>query len=40
MPFVDISSLHVTERLPGWYGRYFHSASMTFAINLVSLFES
>ena len=31
MPFVDISSLNVIERLPGWYGRYFHSASMTFA---------
>ncbi|MGC2283802.1 MAG: cupin domain-containing protein [Candidatus Acidiferrum sp.] len=31
MPIVDISQLKVTERLPGWYGRYFHSASMTFA---------
>ena len=31
MPFVDISSLPVTERLPGWHGRYFHSTSMTFA---------
>jgi quercetin dioxygenase-like cupin family protein len=31
MPFVDVSSLRVTERLPGWHGRYFHSASMTFA---------
>src|SRR5271155_2207860 len=31
MPIVDTSSLDVTERLPGWYGRYFHSASMTFA---------
>ena len=31
MPFVDISSLRVTERLPGWNGRYFHSPSMTFA---------
>lgn len=31
MPFVDISSLRVVERLPGWYGRYFHSPSMTFA---------
>jgi quercetin dioxygenase-like cupin family protein len=31
MPFVNISSLHVVERLPGWYGRYFHSLSMTFA---------
>jgi quercetin dioxygenase-like cupin family protein len=31
MPFVDINSLKVIERLPGWLGRYFHSASMTFA---------
>jgi len=31
MPFVDTDSLPVTERLPGWHGRYFHSASMTFA---------
>ena len=31
MPFVDISSLKVIERLPGWYGRYFHSPNMTFA---------
>ena len=31
MPFVDTSSLDVVERLPGWYGRYFHSPSMTFA---------
>ena len=31
MPFVDISKLGVIERLPGWHGRYFHSASMTFA---------
>jgi quercetin dioxygenase-like cupin family protein len=31
MPFVDTSNLKVTERLPGWYGRYFHSPSMTFA---------
>jgi quercetin dioxygenase-like cupin family protein len=31
MPFVDIDSLPVTERLPGWFGRYFHTASMTFA---------
>ena len=31
MPIVDVSKLKVTERLPGWYGRYFHSASMTFA---------
>ena len=31
MPFIDTSSLRVIERLPGWHGRYFHSASMTFA---------
>ena len=31
MPFLDISSLPVIERLPGWHGRYFHSPSMTFA---------
>ena len=31
MPFVDVTGLAVTERLPGWFGRYFHSASMTFA---------
>ena len=31
MPFVDINRLNVIERLPGWHGRYFHSASMTFA---------
>jgi quercetin dioxygenase-like cupin family protein len=31
MAFVDVSSLPVIERLPGWRGRYFHSANMTFA---------
>jgi quercetin dioxygenase-like cupin family protein len=31
VPFIDTSSLRVIERLPGWHGRYFHSASMTFA---------
>ncbi len=31
MPFVDTSVLGVVERLPGWKGRYFHSATMTFA---------
>ncbi len=31
MPFVDTGSLKVIERLPGWQGRYFHSANMTFA---------
>jgi len=31
MPFVDTNSLRVIERLPGWRGRFFHSASMTFS---------
>jgi quercetin dioxygenase-like cupin family protein len=31
MPFVDTEKLKVIERLPGWQGRYFHSAHMTFA---------
>src|SRR6201998_4560155 len=31
MPFVDVTRLGVVERLPGWQGRYFHSANMTFA---------
>jgi quercetin dioxygenase-like cupin family protein len=31
MPFIDTSGLRVIERLPGWHGRYFHSANMTFA---------
>ncbi len=31
MPFVDTIHLKVVERLPGWRGRYFHSANMTFA---------
>ena len=31
MPFIDTTMLKVTERLPGWSGRYFHSANMTFA---------
>jgi quercetin dioxygenase-like cupin family protein len=31
MPFLDTANLNVIERLPGWYGRYFHSPSMTFA---------
>lgn len=31
MPFVDTRNLNVIERLPGWHGRYFHSANMTFA---------
>lgn len=31
MPVIDTNSLKVIEHLPGWHGRYFHSASMTFA---------
>ena len=31
MPLVDVDSLKIIERLPGWKGRYFHSTSMTFA---------
>jgi quercetin dioxygenase-like cupin family protein len=31
MPFIDVCSLDVIERLPGWHGCYFHSQSMTFA---------
>ena len=31
MLFVDTSTLPVIERLPGWHGRYFHTANMTFA---------
>ena len=31
MSIVDTAELTVIERLPGWRGRIFHSASMTFA---------
>jgi quercetin dioxygenase-like cupin family protein len=31
MPFIETGNLKVVERLPGWRGRYFHSANMTFA---------
>ena len=31
MPFIDTNGLKAIERLPGWHGRYFHSANMTFA---------
>lgn len=31
MAVINISELQVVERLPGWRGRYFHSAEMTFA---------
>jgi quercetin dioxygenase-like cupin family protein len=31
MPFIDTGKLNVIERLPGWFGRYFHSPNMTFA---------
>lgn len=31
MPFIDTKSLKMTERLPGWRGRYIHTDTMTFA---------
>ena len=31
MPYVEISKLPVVEPLPGWRGRFFDSARMTFA---------
>jgi quercetin dioxygenase-like cupin family protein len=31
MPLVDVSTLAIRERLPGWRGRYFHSAKLTVA---------
>jgi len=31
MPIVNLKSLRVAERLPGWHGRYFHTPNMTFA---------
>jgi mannose-6-phosphate isomerase-like protein (cupin superfamily) len=31
VPFVDPSSLEAHEPRPGWTGRFFHSAQMTFA---------
>ncbi len=31
MALVEINGLRVVERLPGWRGRYFHTAKMTFA---------
>src|SRR5437879_12776113 len=31
MPFIDTTALEVIERLPGWYGRYFHSPGVTCA---------
>jgi quercetin dioxygenase-like cupin family protein len=30
MAFIDTNQLKVLERLPGWKGRYFDSANMTF----------
>jgi quercetin dioxygenase-like cupin family protein len=32
MPIVEIDKLRVIERLPGWFGRYFHSERMTVAL--------
>ena len=31
MPIINIDALGVSERLPGWFRRYFHTASLTFA---------
>ena len=31
MTFIDTNKLATVERLPGWRGRYFDSANMTFA---------
>jgi quercetin dioxygenase-like cupin family protein len=31
MPFVNTNGLPIIERLPGWKGRYFHTANLTFA---------
>jgi quercetin dioxygenase-like cupin family protein len=31
MPFLDTTGLKVVERLPGWKGRFLHTATMTFA---------
>ena len=31
MPLIEIASLPVVERLPGWRGRFFHSEHMTVA---------
>lgn len=31
MATIDVGKLQVTERLPGWHGRYFHTDRMTFA---------
>jgi quercetin dioxygenase-like cupin family protein len=31
MPIINLNELEVFERLPGWRGRFFHSAHMTFA---------
>jgi quercetin dioxygenase-like cupin family protein len=31
MSFIDTTKLPMIERLPGWRGRYFDSANMTFA---------
>jgi quercetin dioxygenase-like cupin family protein len=31
VPFINTNDLPVIERLPGWNGRYFNSANMTFA---------
>jgi quercetin dioxygenase-like cupin family protein len=35
VPFVDVSELPVLEPRPGWRGRFFHSAHMTFAYYVI-----
>ena len=30
MPYIDTNELEVREPRPGWRGRFFHSANMTF----------
>ena len=36
MPFIDTRTLPVKEPLPGWKGRYFSSAHMTFGYYTVT----
>lgn len=31
MPFLDTTGLKIVERVTGWKGRFFHTATMTFA---------
>jgi quercetin dioxygenase-like cupin family protein len=36
MPYIDTNELEVREPRPGWKGRFFHSANMTFGYWTVS----